>query len=108
MKKSARWALCILMVGSSLAWGQTATGRNSAQNRQQSALMAEAFYEVLLGELNARQNNPGAAFSLLLDAATKVNDVRLYQRAVDVALQSRSGEAWSCCALGCGTRTPSP
>ena len=93
MKKSARWALCILMVGSSLAWGQTATGRNSAQNRQQSALMAEAFYEVLLGELNARQNNPGAAFSLLLDAATKVNDVRLYQRAVDVALQSRSGEA---------------
>ena len=93
MKKSARWALCILMAGSSLAWGQTATGRNSAQNRQQSALMAEAFYEVLLGELNARQNNPGAAFSLLLDAATKVNDVRLYQRAVDVALQSRSGEA---------------
>ena len=93
MKKSARWTLCILLAGSTLAWGQTATGRNSAQNRQQSALMAEAFYEVLLGELNARQNNPGAAFSLLLDAATKVNDVRLYQRAVDVALQSRSGEA---------------
>ena len=55
--------------------------------------MAEAFYEVLLGELNARQSNPGAAFSLLLDAAGKVNDVRLYQRAVDLALQSRSGDA---------------
>ena len=55
--------------------------------------MAEAFYEVLLGELNARQSNPGAAFSLLLDAATKINDVRLYQRAVDLALQSRSGDA---------------
>jgi len=93
MKKSARWTLCILLAGSTLAWGQTGTGRNPAQNRQQSALMAEAFYEVLLGELNARQNNPGAAFSLLLDAAIKVNDVRLYQRAVDVALQSRSGEA---------------
>ena len=55
--------------------------------------MAEAFYEVLLGELNARQSNPGAAFSLLLDAARKINDVRLYQRAVDLALQSRSGDA---------------
>ena len=93
MKKSVCWTLCILLAGSSVAWGQTASARNTLQNRQQAALMAEAFYEVLLGELNARQNNPGAAFSLLLDAATKVNDVRLYQRAVDLALQSRSGDA---------------
>ena len=93
MKKSASWTLCILLAGSTVAWGQTASSRNTLQNRQQAALMAEAFYEVLLGELNARQNNPGAAFSLLLDAATKINDVRLYQRAVDLALQSRSGDA---------------
>ena len=93
MKKSASWTLCILLAGSTVAWGQTASTRNTLQNRQQAALMAEAFYEVLLGELNARQNNPGAAFSLLLDAATKINDVRLYQRAVDLALQSRSGDA---------------
>jgi len=93
MKKSASWTLCILLAGSTVAWGQTASTRNTLQNRQQSALMAEAFYEVLLGELNARQNNPGAAFSLLLDAASKINDVRLYQRAVDLALQSRSGDA---------------
>ena len=93
MKKSACWTLCILLAGSTVAWGQTASTRNTIQKRQQAALMAEAFYEVLLGELNARQNNPGAAFSLLLDAATKINDVRLYQRAVDLALQSRSGDA---------------
>ena len=93
MKKSACWTLCILLAGSTAAWGQTASARNPAQSRQQSALLAEAFYEVLLGELNARQSNPGAAFSLLLDAAGKVNDVRLYQRAVDLALQSRSGDA---------------
>jgi FAD/FMN-containing dehydrogenase len=93
MKKSACWTLCILLAGSTVAWGQTASTRNTLQTRQQAALMAEAFYEVLLGELNARQSNPGAAFSLLLDAATKINDVRLYQRAVDLALQSRSGDA---------------
>jgi tetratricopeptide (TPR) repeat protein len=93
MKKSARWTLCLLLAGSTAAWGQTTSARNAIQNRQQAALMAEAFYEVLLGELNARQSNPGAAFSLLLDAATKINDVRLYQRAVDLALQSRSGDA---------------
>jgi tetratricopeptide (TPR) repeat protein len=93
MKKSACWTLCLLLAGSTAAWGQTTSARNAIQNRQQAALMAEAFYEVLLGELNARQSNPGAAFSLLLDAATKINDVRLYQRAVDLALQSRSGDA---------------
>jgi len=76
-----------------MAWGQNTSVRAQAQARQHAALMAEAFYEVLLGELNARDNNPGAAFSLLLDAAGKTNDVRLYQRSVDLALLSRSGEA---------------
>lgn len=93
MKKSACWTLCFVLAVSTATWGQTTAARNPAQTRQQSALMAEAFYEVLLGELNARQSNPGAAFSLLLDAATKINDVRLFQRAVDLALQSRSGDA---------------
>ena len=43
MKKSACWTLCILLAGSSVAWGQTASARNTLQNRQQAALMAEAF-----------------------------------------------------------------
>ena len=58
-----------------------------------SALDGELFYEILLGELNARADEPGAAYALLLDAARKTNDPRLYQRAVDVALQARSGES---------------
>ncbi len=93
MKKSACWTLCLLLGVSSAAWGQSTSLRIQSQTRQDAALMAEAFYEVLLAELNARANNPGAAFSLLLDAASKTNDVRLYQRAVDLALQSRSGDA---------------
>ncbi len=57
-----------------------------------SALDAELFYQLLLGELNVRGGEPGAGFSLILDAARKTQDPRLYERAVRVALQSRSGE----------------
>lgn len=58
-----------------------------------SALDSELFYQLLLGELNVRSGEPGAAYSLLLDAARKTNDPRLYQRAVDIALQARSGDS---------------
>jgi tetratricopeptide (TPR) repeat protein len=58
-----------------------------------SALDSELFYQLLLGELNARDGEPGTGYSLLLDAARKTNDGRIYQRAVDIALQSRSGES---------------
>ena len=58
-----------------------------------SALGAELLYEILLGELSVRAGEPGAGYSLILNAARKNNDSRLYQRAVELALQSRSGEA---------------
>lgn len=58
-----------------------------------SALTGPLFYQLLLGELHVRQGSPGAGFSLLLDAARKTRDPALFQRAIDVALQSRSGEA---------------
>ncbi|MES2879245.1 MAG: tetratricopeptide repeat protein [Pseudomonadota bacterium] len=58
-----------------------------------SALNSELFYQLLLGELNARDGEAGAGYSLILDAARKTNDPRLYQRAVDIALQARSGDS---------------
>lgn len=58
-----------------------------------SALDAELFYQLLLGELNARGDEAGAGFSLVLDAARKTNDPALYQRAVEIAFQGRSGDA---------------
>jgi tetratricopeptide (TPR) repeat protein len=58
-----------------------------------SALDSELFYQLLLGELNAREGDPGAGYSLILDAARKTNDSKLYQRAVDIALKARSGES---------------
>ena len=57
-----------------------------------SALNSEILYQVLLGEITARNGEPGAAYSLMLDAARKTNEPDLYQRTVEIALQSRSGE----------------
>ena len=58
-----------------------------------SNLTAPLFYQLLLGELNVREGEPGAGYSLILDAARKQRDPLLYRRAVEVALQARSGEA---------------
>ena len=58
-----------------------------------SGLSAELFYQLLLGELNYRGEEPGTAFSLYLDAARKTSDARLFQRSVDIALQARSADS---------------
>ncbi len=58
-----------------------------------SALDGALFYQILLGELNARSEEPGTAFSILLDAARKTSDPALFKRSVQIALQARSGES---------------
>jgi len=59
---------------------------------ESSALDAELFYEIFLGEISARSGDPGAGYAFMLEAARRSGDGRLYQRAADIALQSRSGE----------------
>lgn len=58
-----------------------------------SALDGSLFYQLLLGEMNVQQGSPGSGFSIILDAARKTRDPALFQRAIDLALQSRSGDA---------------
>ena len=58
-----------------------------------SGLDAELFYQLLLGELNVRSEEPAAGFALILDAARKTSDPALYQRAVELAFQARNGDA---------------
>ena len=58
-----------------------------------SALNASLFYQLLLGELNVRLGEAGTGYSRILDAARQQKDPQLYRRAVEVALQARSGEA---------------
>ena len=58
-----------------------------------SALDGEMFYQLLVGELTAQEGDAAAGFALLFDAAQKTGDAQLFQRATDIALQSRSGDA---------------
>jgi len=98
------WALRLaLITAASCALPLSANAQTSETDKaENSAMTGELLYEILLGEMNLRQGEPAAGFSLLLDAARRSNDVQLYDRAVEIALQSRSGDgalmaarAWS-------------
>lgn len=87
------WAVALLLAwGGSHALAQTAPEAAPAPVVN-SALNAPLFYQLLLGEMNVREGDPGAGYSLILDAARRARDPQLYQRAVEVALQARSGDA---------------
>jgi tetratricopeptide (TPR) repeat protein len=58
-----------------------------------SAIDAETFYKILLGELNLLDDEPRIGFAIILDTARKTKDPLLFERAVNIALQSRSGES---------------
>lgn len=66
---------------------------SEADIAQPSALTADLFYEILMGELTTRSGDPGSGYALVLDAARRLRDGKLFQRAVEIALQSRSGDA---------------
>ena len=98
------WALRLaLITAASCALPPSASAQASDTDKVENSTMSgELLYEILLGEMNLRQGEPAAGFSLLLDAARKSNDVALYDRAVEIALQARSGDgaliaarAWS-------------
>jgi tetratricopeptide (TPR) repeat protein len=65
----------------------------SEPDAQPSALTADLFYEILMGEMTTRSGDPGSGYALVLDAARRLRDGKLFQRAVEIALQSRSGDA---------------
>ena len=89
-----------LLVGSAAAGTHTVAKpipSINAQAPQQSAataeLDAELFYEILLGEMTTRSGEAGAGFALMLEAARRSNNEKIYNRAVELAVQARSGDA---------------
>ncbi|WP_298211641.1 tetratricopeptide repeat protein [Acidovorax sp.] len=87
----------VFVVAAPSAWAQQSSGDNRASTSEQPvesnpALDAELFYEIFLGEISARTGDPGAGYAFMLEAARRSADGQLYQRAADIALQSRSGE----------------
>jgi Flp pilus assembly protein TadD len=105
MRLQYRIFLSLLMACSVAAQAQNPAKLEPASKN--SALDSLLFYQLLLGELNARAEEPGAAFSLILDAARKTNDSALYRRAVQIALQARSGESALQAAKAWSDATPS-
>ena len=101
MKKLSGFALAVLWLAAFSAPAQTpppaASGLAEAKAAQvaapSSALDSALFYQLLVGEITTQGGEPSAGFALMLDAARKTKDAQLYQRATDIALQSRSGDA---------------
>src|SRR4051794_9125977 len=85
---AALFAACVL---GTPAQAQTDTAVAAAPSN--SGLDAELFYQLLLGELSVQGSEPSAGFALILDAARKTGDAALYQRAVELAFEARSGDA---------------
>ena len=87
----------MLMTLSCVASAQTPAANTASTTTAEpvlnSTLNAPLFYQLLLGEMQVSAGEPGAGYSLILDAARKQRDGQLYRRAVEVALQARSGEA---------------
>jgi len=88
-------ALTLAVCGASAANSQPLPTDEAkpAPPRANSELNAPMFYQLLIGELQVTQGEPGAGFSLLLDAARKTRRPELFRRATDIALQARSGES---------------
>lgn len=57
-----------------------------------SAMDATLFFQVLIAEVQANSGDPGSAYQIYLEAARRLQNGQLFQRAVEVALRSRAGE----------------
>ena len=101
MKKLPGFALAVLWFAALPALAQTpspapsglAEAKAAQETAPSSALDSALFYQLLIGEITSQGGEPSAGFALMLDAARKTKDAQLYQRATDIALQSRSGDA---------------
>ncbi|SEA59583.1 tetratricopeptide repeat protein [Acidovorax soli] len=85
-----------LLATATTGWTQSGGQPSSADvappHIPSAQLDAELFYEIFLGELTTQSGDPGAGYSLMLEAARRSGDSALYRRAADIALQARSGD----------------
>jgi len=87
----APWLSLLLLGGHAFAQTRPAAPVASPEAINNSQLNAESMLMILLGELKLSQGEPGAAYSLMLEAAKKNVDHQLFHRAVEIALNARSG-----------------
>lgn len=110
-QRRLRLALVVLAVQATGSWAQAQT--NTAASPQapgktptpvvlaapaapapinNSGLDAPMFYQLLVGEMEAQSGQATVAFEVMLDAARRSRDEALFQRAIELAVQARSGD----------------
>lgn len=57
-----------------------------------SNLDAQLFFQLLIGEIQWRGGERGAAFDIVLDAARRTKNEQLFLRATEMALQAKAGD----------------
>lgn len=57
-----------------------------------SVMDAPLFYQLLIGEIELQNGQPGVAYQVLLDAARRTADEALFKRVVNIAIQARAGD----------------
>jgi tetratricopeptide (TPR) repeat protein len=85
--------LAFLAAGHSLALTAWAQAIPLLPGEKNSQLDAPLFYQLLIGEMQARQGDAGTAHEVLLDAARRTRDEQLFKRATDIALEARAGDS---------------
>ena len=93
-----RAARTLLAVAASVVMAQGAAAQEAGSKPvvlakvDNSNIDAPLFYQLLIGEMQLREGEAGAAFQVILDAARRTKDEQLFRRATDIALQARAGD----------------
>lgn len=91
MPVSSPWRRRLAAVALCCAAGPV-IGAAEAPAPARSALDAQLFYQLLIGEMELRGGQHGTAYQVFLEAARRTRDPQLYRRAMDIALQARAGD----------------
>lgn len=92
MSMRIRWRAALAATMFCCVTAQQTAWAQAPEPAPNSPLDAQLFYQLLIGELELRQGQPGNAFEIILDAAQRTRSDQLYRRAVDIALHARSGD----------------
>ena len=97
VRRLAAWtraAVAALLFGTVSAAGAQATADEGAAKPPvvNSSLDAALFYQLLIGEIELRSGQPGAAYDIVLDAARRTRDEQLFRHATEIALRARAGD----------------
>jgi tetratricopeptide (TPR) repeat protein len=107
IKRSLLAASLVLAFGATQAQTPEASDKTDSPPAPVNSRMDnQLFYQLLVGELNVQSGEVSTGYAIVLDAARKNKDAQLYRRAVDIALEARSGDSALAAAKAWGKDFP--